>query len=232
MCHDLSLTTDLKDIKPPLLVFLLDRSTHYVDKVGQVILHGVFSLTDVLHLPTFKYNLLPVNKLCTTSNVRFNFTSTSCHLQEAKTDRLVDIGRVLGTLYVINQSNYKDYKYHPIALNVQFSFSSKDVSPAFKPTVVAVHLWHQRFGHASFTILKHLSFLSNMLFANKSQCDICPLAKQQCLPFPSSSIHTLSPFELIHVGLWCPYHHESLSGARFMVTIVDDYSRVTWTYFK
>ena len=112
---------------------------------------------------------------------------------------------------------------------MQFSSSSKDVSPVFKPTIAFAQLWNQRFCHASFTVLKHLSFFSNM-FPNKSHCDICPLAKEQCLPFPSSSIHTLSLFESIHVDLWGPYHHECLSGAWFMVTIVDDYSRATWTY--
>ena len=102
MCHDLSIMTNVKDIQPPLPVFLLDGSTHHVDKVSQVILRGVLSLIDVLYLPTYKYNLLLVDKLCTTSNVWFNFTSTFCHLQEAKTNRLVVVGRVLGTLYVID----------------------------------------------------------------------------------------------------------------------------------
>ena len=69
-----------------------------------------------------------------------------------------------------------------------------------------------------------------MLFPNKPHCDICPLAKQQCLPFSSSSIHTLSHFELIHVDLWGPYRHDCLSGALFMVTIMDDYSIAMWTY--
>ena len=56
MCHDLSLMTDVKVIQPPLPVFLPDGSTHYVEKVGQVILHGVLSLTDVCIFPPFPSN--------------------------------------------------------------------------------------------------------------------------------------------------------------------------------
>ena len=37
-------------------------------------------------------------------------------------------------------------------------------------------------------------------------------------------------FELIHVDLWGPYRTPSHSGARYFLTIVDDYSRGVWLY--
>lgn len=36
-------------------------------------------------------------------------------------------------------------------------------------------------------------------------------------------------FDLIHIHLWGPYRIPNVSGARYFVTIVDDYNRVTWT---
>ena len=61
-------------------------------------------------------------------------------------------------------------------------------------------------------------------------CDICPRARQQRLPFSSSIISNHSPFELIHIDTWGPYHTRTYSGHRFFLTIVDDFTRVTWTH--
>lgn len=57
-----------------------------------------------------------------------------------------------------------------------------------------------------------------------------PLAKQTCSPFSTSYIRTIAPFELIHIDIWAGYHVPSITGARYFLTIVDDYTRYTWTY--
>ncbi|KAL0299213.1 UNVERIFIED_CONTAM: Retrovirus-related Pol polyprotein from transposon RE2 [Sesamum radiatum] len=49
-------------------------------------------------------------------------------------------------------------------------------------------------------------------------------------PFQTSTSKSSTLFELIHIDLWGPYKHASLSGCHFFLTIVDDYSRTTWTY--
>jgi len=61
-------------------------------------------------------------------------------------------------------------------------------------------------------------------------CDICPRAKQHRLPFKSSSITSTQPFDLIHVDTWGPYHVKTANGHRYFLTLVDDYTRSTWTH--
>ena len=61
-------------------------------------------------------------------------------------------------------------------------------------------------------------------------CDVCPRAKQQRLHFHLSTISTCVPFELVHINTWGPYHTKSYSGHRYFLTIVDDYTRTTWTH--
>jgi len=61
-------------------------------------------------------------------------------------------------------------------------------------------------------------------------CDICPKVKQQRLPFQLSIIFASYPFELIHVDTWGPYHIKIYTGHRFFLTIVDDFTRSTWTH--
>jgi len=45
-----------------------------------------------------------------------------------------------------------------------------------------------------------------------------------------SSINTNDIFSLIHVNLWGPYPVNCISSAFYFLTIIDDFSRVTWTY--
>ena len=61
-------------------------------------------------------------------------------------------------------------------------------------------------------------------------CDICPKAKQHRLPFPTSKSTSVKAFELIHVDTWGPYHTKMHVGHRYFLTIVDDYTRATWTH--
>lgn len=37
-------------------------------------------------------------------------------------------------------------------------------------------------------------------------------------------------FELIHFDVWGPYAIPTHSGARYFLTVVDDFSRNTWVY--
>ena len=73
--------------------------------------------------------------------------------------------------------------------------------------------------------------LLNFPFKSNNACDVCALAKQRRLPFSTSSISSVRPFELIHCDIWGPYRIAPLSGAKYFLTIVDDYSRFTWAFF-
>jgi transposase InsO family protein len=57
------------------------------------------------------------------------------------------------------------------------------------------------------------------------------LAKHSRLPFNSSVISSIKPFEIIHCDIWGRYRHPSISGAYYFLTIVDDYTRFTWIFF-
>lgn len=90
--------------------------------------------------------------------------------------------------------------------------------------------WHARFGHPSSSALK---CLAPVLGFNKDSCDhceVCHLSKQTRLPFPLHTPTSSSLFELIHVDVWGKYATPTKNGHHYFLTIVDDFSRVTWTY--
>jgi len=55
------------------------------------------------------------------------------------------------------------------------------------------------------------------------------MAKMHRLPFNNSNISTTQSFQLLHMDLWGPYRVANVSGACYFLTIVDDFTRSTWT---
>jgi hypothetical protein len=93
--------------------------------------------------------------------------------------------------------------------------------------------WHHRLGHPSELVFCYLHSHQHLPVSgliNKSQvCESCQLGKSKQLPFSKSSRVSTSPLELIHSDVWTS-HVPSLSGCRFYVIFVDDFSRFTWLY--
>ena len=92
-------------------------------------------------------------------------------------------------------------------------------------------LWHKRMGHPSAKVVGLLPAVSNGVseFSNKA-CDVCLRAKQTRLSFPISENKTKGIFDMVHCDIWGPYRTPTHSGARYFLTIVDDYSRGVWLY--
>ena len=100
------------------------------------------------------------------------------------------------------------------------------------------YLWHQRMGHINFKLMKILSKNeivkgTPMLSDEKSElCKACQLGKQIKKSFKGlkdiSSSHLL---ELIHMDLIGPAPVQSIGGKKFILVMVDDYSRFGWIAF-
>ena len=85
-----------------------------------------------------------------------------------------------------------------------------------------IQLWHQRLGHPSSDPLQVLAKINpKIYFDSKQVCEICLLAKQTHLSFPSSLISSHAPFDLIYCDIWGPHRINSHSRARYFLTIVD-----------
>ena len=72
------------------------------------------------------------------------------------------------------------------------------------------------------------TFSMSVSFDNK--CHVCLIAKQTRSSFPLSNIYTSAPFSLLHCDIWGPNLISSHSGARYFLTIADDFTRCTWVF--
>ena len=96
-------------------------------------------------------------------------------------------------------------------------------------------LWHQRMGHASY---KHLSIVSKhesmlgipkLSRVNNVVCGPCQLRKQMKAKHPSTQTSATSrPLKLLHLDLIRLTRTESLGGKRYIMVVVDDFTRYTW----
>lgn len=92
--------------------------------------------------------------------------------------------------------------------------------------------WHKRLAHASVVSMREL--LGYSVEDCKSvinKCKGCPLVRHQRLYFPSSSSRSAKVFQLLHLDVWGPYNTPTFDGNKLFLTVVGDFSRVTWIFF-
>ena len=100
------------------------------------------------------------------------------------------------------------------------------------------HLWHRRLGRASTRLISKLYTRDLVIGLPKvdhkieSPCNDCIKGKQARVSFNTKKhVSTSKPLELVHIDLYGPMRTQSLNHARYVVVIVDNFSRFTWTIF-
>ncbi|KAF7803191.1 uncharacterized protein G2W53_042302 [Senna tora] len=151
ICSNKHLMTDLKFLKNTIPVHLPDGYVKNVNMIGNVIINPDIKLMDVLFIPTFKYNLMSVNKLAKVSDVIIAFDASHCLVQDQRTRKTLIEARVAGNLYVLKQKNIVE-RIGSCISNDRIS-TCNDVN---RNLVSDVMLWHHRLGHATIDAIKHV----------------------------------------------------------------------------
>lgn len=99
-------------------------------------------------------------------------------------------------------------------------------------------MWHRRMGHLGYDGLMKLNGLVNgvTIKGDRSvlaKCVPCLLGKQSRQPFrrEEAEIKSKQILELIHSDVCGPMETDSVGGAKYFVTFVDDHSRKVFVYF-
>ncbi|KAJ9546206.1 hypothetical protein OSB04_025913 [Centaurea solstitialis] len=116
-----------------------------------------------------------------------------------------------------------------------------DLYPVLPPTprsalasanvVVSFDVWHRRLGHPGAAIFQFLVSRKFITCSSRTStlCHACQLGKHCRLPFSLSTTRTSRVFELIHSDLWTS-HVTSLSGFKYYVLFLDDFSHFLWVF--
>ncbi|GKB99277.1 retrovirus-related pol polyprotein from transposon TNT 1-94, partial [Tanacetum coccineum] len=96
-------------------------------------------------------------------------------------------------------------------------------------------LWHQRLSHLNFDAINHLARhglvrgLPKLKFEKDHLCSACAMGKSKKKPHkPKSKDTNQEKLYLLHIDLCGPMRVASVNGKKYIIVIVDDYSRFTW----
>jgi len=190
---------------------------------GNVKLSDSLHIHDVLYLPAFAVNLIPVSKMCKEQDCIVNFEANLCIIQEKKDMRKIGLAEERDGLYYL-KAEKKTEK------TKQAKISSISISNNKSTSAVPLGiLWHLRLGHLSHDRIQCMNKLySYISVSDHIACDICQISRQRKLPFCISKNNAHAMFDLVHVDIWGPFSTDFVHGFRYFLTILDDYSRHVW----
>lgn len=170
-------------------------------------------ITNVQFVPDLSANLLSVSQLAKRGYTSI-FDSKGCRI-------INESGELCATASLVNDIYKLD-----LAENRCLMTSSKCDND----------LWHRRMGHLHQKSLLKLSSGLATGINFKAQKDIepcisCLKGKQTRIPFPKFGTRATSMLELIHSDLCGDMECSSISGARYFLTFIDDFSRKVFVYF-
>jgi hypothetical protein len=122
-------------------------------------------------------------------------------------------------LYPINLHQLTSSKFHALTMTVSVKASISN--------------WHCRVGHLSSTTLHRVisKFSLPVIYSiNKQAIYVsCLLGKSKQLPFFESLNESTTTLEIIHFDVWST-STPSLSGCRYYIIFIDDYTHFGWLF--
>nr|GEY45335.1 hypothetical protein [Tanacetum cinerariifolium] len=123
-------------------------------------------------------------------------------------------------------------------ISLQESTSSTPLCLMTKASPTQAWLWHRRLSHLNFDYSNLLSKkdivigLPKLKYVKDQLCSSCELSKAKRSLFQSKAVISLKGrLNLLHMDLCGPMRVASINRKKYILVIVDDYSRYTWTLF-
>nr|GEW92771.1 integrase, catalytic region, zinc finger, CCHC-type, peptidase aspartic, catalytic [Tanacetum cinerariifolium] len=123
-------------------------------------------------------------------------------------------------------------------LSLQDMMASSPICLLSKASKTKSWLWHRRLSHLNFGAINHLARqglvrgLSKLKFEKDHLCSACAMGKSTKKTHkPKSKDTNQERLYLLHMDLCGPMRVESVNGKKYILVIVDEYSRFTWVKF-
>ncbi|GJS44568.1 retrovirus-related pol polyprotein from transposon TNT 1-94 [Tanacetum coccineum] len=185
------------------------------------LVQGTITIKWVYYVKGLNHNLFSVGQFCD-ADLEVAFWKSTCYICDLKGNDLLTGSR--GTdLYSITLQDFTTP--NPICLMA-------------KATSSQAWLWHRRLSHLNFDTINLLSKnnivngLPKLKLVKDHLCSSCELGKAKRKSFHTKTTPSSKRrLQLLHMDLCGPMRVESINGKKYVLVIVDDYSRYTWTHF-
>jgi hypothetical protein len=197
----------------PSSIVVGNGATLPVVGTGYSTLNGPFHLNNVLIAPDIIKNLLSIRQFTIDNFVSVEFDPLGVSVKDLRTRNLLLRCDSSGPLYTLQLPT----------------------SPSGSCALVATPsstTWHRRLGHPGKAALQTLAKSSSIVCSkldDDTLCHACQLGRHVRLPFTNSLSRASHIFDLIHCDVWTS-PIVSVSGFKYYLVIVDDYSHFLWTF--
>nr|GFA33986.1 retrovirus-related Pol polyprotein from transposon TNT 1-94 [Tanacetum cinerariifolium] len=196
------------------------------DHFGAIMGYGDYVIGDsviskVYYVEGLRHNLFFFRQFCD-SDLEVALRKHSYYVQDTDGVKLIKGSRG-SNLYTISVEDMM--KSSPICL---LSKASKNKS----------WLWHRRLNHLNFGTINDLARkylvrgLPRLKFAKGHLCSACQLGKSRKHTYkPKTENTNVEVLNTLHIDLCGPMRVQTINGKKYILVIVDDYSRFTWVKF-
>nr|GEW07068.1 retrovirus-related Pol polyprotein from transposon TNT 1-94 [Tanacetum cinerariifolium] len=185
------------------------------------LVQGNVTINRVYHVAGLNHNLFSVGQFCD-ADLEVAFRKSTCFVIDLQGNDLLT-GNRGSDLYTIS---------------LQESTSSTPLCLMAKATPTQAWLWHRRLSHLNFDYINLLSKkdivigLPKLKYVKDQLCSSCELSKSKRSSFKSKAVpSSKGRLNLLHMDLYGPMRVASINRKKYILVIVDDYSRYTWTLF-
>nr|GFA52198.1 retrovirus-related Pol polyprotein from transposon TNT 1-94 [Tanacetum cinerariifolium] len=196
------------------------------DHFGAIMGYGYYVIGNsvisrVYYVEGLGHNLFSVGQFCD-SDLEVAFQKHSCYVRDTDGVDLIKGSRG-ANLYTISIEDMM--KSSPICF---LSKASKNKS----------WLWHRRLNYLNFDTINDLAGkdlvrgLPRLKFEKDHLCSACQLGKiKKHTHKPKAKNTNLEVLNTLHMDLCGPMRVQTINGKKYILVIVDDYSRFTWVKF-
>nr|GEZ54848.1 hypothetical protein [Tanacetum cinerariifolium] len=181
------------------------------------LVQGNITINRVHYVEGLNHNLFSVGQFCD-AYLEVAFRKSTCFVKDIQGNDLLT-GNRGSDLYMIS---------------LQESTSSTPLCLMAKATPTQAWLWHRRLSHLNIDYINLLSKKDIMIGQSKLKyvkdqlCSSCELSKAKRSSFKLKAVpSSKGRLNLIHVDLCGPMRVASINGKKYILVIVDDYSRYT-----
>ncbi|GKE63423.1 retrovirus-related pol polyprotein from transposon TNT 1-94 [Tanacetum coccineum] len=196
------------------------------DHVAKILGYGDYQIVNVTILRVYyveelRHNLFFVGQFCY-SNLEVAFRQHTCFIRNLEGVDLLTGSRG-NNLYTLSLGDI---------------MASSPICLLLKASKTKSWIWHRRLSHLNFGAIKHLARhdlvrgLPKIKFEKDHLCSACAMGKSKKKPYkPKSEDTNKEKLYLLHIDLCGQICVASVNGKKYILVIIDDYSRFTWVKF-
>ncbi|GJU14460.1 retrovirus-related pol polyprotein from transposon TNT 1-94 [Tanacetum coccineum] len=225
-----NILTTVEGTQPQLGIQLSKLSIRTVrfgnDHFGAIMGYGDYVIGEsvisrVYYVEGLGHNLFSVGQFCD-SDLEVAFRKHSCYVRDTDDVELIK-GSHGSNLYTIL---------------IEDMMKSSSICLLSKDSKNKSWLWHRRLNHLNFSTINDLARkdlvrgLPRLKFEKDHLCSACQLGKSKKQTHkPKTENTNLEVLNTLHMDLCGPMRVQTINGKKYILVIVEDYSRFTWVNF-